>query len=176
MHLKAGRIRPLDAYAGHRLCRRPHCAPSGQKRTTYTTNAPRPEAGDGSRTHANSLEGCCATTTPRPQGSMDGEGFEPPKANASRFTVCPLWPLGNPSGVKCLSRQEESNPRPEVYKTPALPAELCRRYRPTARPDCRTPYWIVEHNYILKTQTVKEQLAKQCPVYPPALCLQTTPV
>src|ERR671937_2504502 len=21
-------------------------------------------------------------------------GFEPPKASASRFTVCPLWPLG----------------------------------------------------------------------------------
>jgi hypothetical protein len=21
-------------------------------------------------------------------------GFEPPKAYASRFTVCPLWPLG----------------------------------------------------------------------------------
>jgi hypothetical protein len=60
------------------------------------------------------------------KGWMDGEGFEPPKANASRFTVCPLWPLGNPSWDKCLSRQEESNPRPEVYKTPALPAELCR--------------------------------------------------
>lgn len=30
----------------------------------------RQQAGDGSRTHANSLEGCCATTTPRPQGSV----------------------------------------------------------------------------------------------------------
>ena len=25
---------------------------------------------------------------------MAGEGFEPSKAYASRFTVCPLWPLG----------------------------------------------------------------------------------
>ncbi len=26
-----------------------------------------------------------------------GGGFEPPKADADRFTVCSLWPLGNPS-------------------------------------------------------------------------------
>ena len=25
---------------------------------------------------------------------MGREGFEPPKAEANRFTVCPLWPLG----------------------------------------------------------------------------------
>ena len=28
---------------------------------------------------------------------VDGGGFEPPKQICSRFTVCPLWPLGNPS-------------------------------------------------------------------------------
>ena len=27
---------------------------------------------------------------------MGGEGFEPPKANAGRFTACILWPLGYP--------------------------------------------------------------------------------
>ena len=27
---------------------------------------------------------------------MGGEGFEPSKDIASRFTVCPLWPLGYP--------------------------------------------------------------------------------
>src|SRR5262245_6484239 len=35
-------------------------------------------------------------------------GFEPPKAYASRFTVCPLWPLGylpEPAGMRW-------NPRP----------------------------------------------------------------
>jgi hypothetical protein len=26
-----------------------------------------------------------------------GGGFEPPKADADRFTVCSLWPLGNPT-------------------------------------------------------------------------------
>ena len=26
-----------------------------------------------------------------------GGGFEPPKAIADRFTVCSLWPLGNPT-------------------------------------------------------------------------------
>ncbi len=29
---------------------------------------------------------------------VEGGGFEPPKAYAGRFTVCSLWPLGNPSG------------------------------------------------------------------------------
>ena len=29
---------------------------------------------------------------------MGEEGFEPPKAYASRFTVCPLWPLGYSPG------------------------------------------------------------------------------
>ena len=28
---------------------------------------------------------------------VEGGGFEPPKAYADRFTVCSLWPLGNPS-------------------------------------------------------------------------------
>ena len=28
---------------------------------------------------------------------VEGEGFEPSKAYAGRFTVCSLWPLGNPS-------------------------------------------------------------------------------
>ncbi len=45
------------------------------------------------------------------------EGF------ANRFTVCPLWPLGYLStfNSKNISHRRESNPRPEVYKTPALP-------------------------------------------------------
>jgi hypothetical protein len=28
---------------------------------------------------------------------VEGEGFEPSKRSRNRFTVCPLWPLGNPS-------------------------------------------------------------------------------
>ena len=63
-------------------------------------------------------------------------GFEPPKAYASRFTVCPLWPLGylpEPAGMamRNLSSKEafpqnwrwreDLNPRPTAYKAVALP-------------------------------------------------------
>src|SRR5581483_3050322 len=61
-------------------------------------------------------------------------GFEPLKAYASRFTVCPLWPLGYlPENRGMRSKtlaglvekswrwREESNPRPTAYKAVALP-------------------------------------------------------
>src|SRR5262249_54243922 len=75
-------------------------------------------------------------------------GFEPPKAFASRFTVCPLWPLGylamrtvDASRTRSAGRRpalvtnavracpdasrwswrRESNPRPAAYKAAALP-------------------------------------------------------
>ena len=62
-------------------------------------------------------------------------GFEPPKAYASRFTVCPLWPLGYlPERAGMAMRdlssnenvlnwrwREDSNPRPTAYKAVALP-------------------------------------------------------
>src|SRR5262245_60756699 len=55
-----------------------------------------------------SLEGWRSTAELFPQISASLEkvvgrgGFEPPKAIASRFTVCPLWPLGylpRPAGM-----------------------------------------------------------------------------
>ena len=52
---------------------------------------------------------------------MEGGGFEPPKAYADRFTVCSLWPLGNPS---IWSWRWDSNPQPADYKSAALPIEL----------------------------------------------------
>ena len=42
---------------------------------------------------------------------------------ASRFTVCPLWPLGN-SPMFNWSWWTDSNPRPADYKSAALPTEL----------------------------------------------------
>src|SRR2546426_7372675 len=57
-------------------------------------------------------------------------GFEPPKAYASRFTVCPLWPLGylpESAGThlatprKSWRWREDLNPRPTAYKAVALP-------------------------------------------------------
>jgi hypothetical protein len=74
--------------------------------------------------------GCYDVTFSLPYVSGEGrirtsEGF------ANRFTVCPLWPLGNLSTCNThallsiffqrSSHRRESNPRPEVYKTPALP-------------------------------------------------------
>ena len=40
---------------------------------------------------------------------------------ANRFTVCPLWPLGNSS---IWSWWTDLNPRPADYKSAALPTEL----------------------------------------------------
>ena len=42
---------------------------------------------------------------------------------ASRFTVCPLWPLGN-TPIFDWSWWTDSNPRPADYKSAALPTEL----------------------------------------------------
>ena len=36
---------------------------------------------------------------------VEGGGFEPPKSYDDRFTVCSLWPLGNPS---TLAEKSES--------------------------------------------------------------------
>ena len=41
----------------------------------------------------------------------------------NRFTVCPLWPLGN-TPTKKWSWWTDLNPRPADYKSAALPTEL----------------------------------------------------
>ncbi len=41
----------------------------------------------------------------------------------NRFTVCPLWPLGN-TPTKKWSWWTDLNPRPADYKSAALPPEL----------------------------------------------------
>src|SRR5215470_17361924 len=54
-----------------------------------------------------------------PSAMVGRGGFEPPKASASRFTVCPLWPLGYlPARTRSVTPQEywrwreDLNPRP----------------------------------------------------------------
>ena len=51
----------------------------------------------------------------------------------NRFTVCPLWPLGNSSifgyVMRWWSWWTDSNPRPADYKSAALPAELHQHIR-----------------------------------------------
>ena len=54
-------------------------------------------------------------------------GFGPPKSKDNRFTVCPLWPLGN-TPTKKWSWWTDLNPRPADYKSAALPAELHQRF------------------------------------------------
>ncbi len=121
-------------------------------------------AGEGSRTLANSLEGCCATTTPRPRRSLCGRHRHPLSTN-SKVVPNAQDPAGQLSwtgkdlnlrrhmpadlqsatfghsvtrpDTQQLSRQRDSNPRPEVYKTTALPTELCRHI-PPAWPADRT--------------------------------------
>ena len=43
------------------------------------------------------------------------------RSRSNRFTVCPLWPLGNSS---IWSWWTDLNPRPADYKSAALPTEL----------------------------------------------------
>ena len=51
-----------------------------------------------------------------------GEGWiRTIEARRNRFTVCPLWPLGN---LPIWSWWWDSNPRPADYKSAALPIEL----------------------------------------------------
>ena len=62
------------------------------------------------------------------------------EARSNRFTVCPLWPLGNSPillfSKKFLSYSEiewswwtDSNPRPADYKSAALPTELHQHFQ-----------------------------------------------
>ena len=84
------------------------------------------------------------------------------EGSASRFTVCPLWPLGKSPIVYNWSWWTDSNPRPADYKSAALPAELhqhlnrhccqpLRSYSAGFRPLC----------YNSKTGTVCQQLFLQ---------------
>ena len=46
------------------------------------------------------------------------------RSKCNRFTVCPLWPLGNSPKINLWSWWTDSNPRPADYKSAALPTEL----------------------------------------------------
>ena len=61
---------------------------------------------------------------------------------ASRFTVCPLWPLGN-SPMFNWSWWTDSNPRPADYKSAALPTEL-HQHSQGQQPSSSRPVIIAE--------------------------------
>ena len=61
----------------------------------------------------------------RPSGIFGGGWWiRTTEGVASRFTVCPLWPLGKSPIYEVWSWWTDSNPRPADYKSAALPAEL----------------------------------------------------
>ena len=64
----------------------------------------------------------------RPSGIFGGGWWiRTTEGVASRFTVCPLWPLGKSPIYEVWSWWTDSNPRPADYKSAALPAELHQR-------------------------------------------------
>ena len=56
---------------------------------------------------------------------VEGEGFEPSKAEPSDLQSDPFGHSGTPPRKWC--RHQESNSGPTDYKSVALPTELCRR-------------------------------------------------
>ena len=61
-----------------------------------------------------------------------GRWIRTTEVSDNRFTVCPLWPLGNSPIFSCCGKSRWSwwtdlNPRPADYKSAALPAELHQR-------------------------------------------------
>ena len=61
-----------------------------------------------------------------------GSWIRTSEVSDNRFTVCPLWPLGNSPIFSCCGKSRWSwwtdlNPRPADYKSAALPAELHQR-------------------------------------------------
>ena len=74
---------------------------------------------------------------------------------ASRFTVCPLWPLGKSPKYTMFnwSWWTDSNPRPADYKSAALPAELHQHltsepYYNRGFPECQQESSPTERNFI----------------------------
>ena len=49
------------------------------------------------------------------KSNVGGDGFEPPKAYASRFTVCPIWPLWYPPENSIF--QNNVHPRRGAFRT-----------------------------------------------------------
>ncbi len=81
-------------------------------------------------------------------------GFEPAKAYASGVTVRPIWPLWYlPSVVKCWSLRSDSNRRPAVYKTAALPTELLRQRRSKYAITDGASYYTMRHRGCQRTRT-----------------------
>src|SRR6266849_5541126 len=69
------------------------CAMPGTRVERETGFEPATPSLEGWRSTAELFPRTLPDIFPAP-GVVGRGGFEPPKASASRFTVCPLWPLG----------------------------------------------------------------------------------
>ena len=79
----------------------------------------------GSNSRPSAWKADALSTELLPHKKVGEDGFEPPKAYASRFTVCPIWPLWYSPGLSLataflLSLLSDSNQRPRDYKSRAL--------------------------------------------------------
>ena len=76
----------------------------------------------GSNSRPSAWKADALSTELLPHKKVGEDGFEPPKAYASRFTVCPIWPLWYSPGQSFdfLSLLSDSNQRPRDYKSRAL--------------------------------------------------------
>ena len=80
------------------------------------------------------------------------------EGKASRFTVCPLWPLGYSSvfswAEEGWSWWTDSNPRPADYKSAALPAELHQHssFRIHNDDDYNSRRWICQQVFQKRTK------------------------
>ena len=69
----------------------------------------------------------------------------------NRFTVCPLWPLGN-SSLFTWSWWTDSNPRPADYKSAALPTELHQRF---VKSSCLSDSFSIPHAGVFVNRFVR---------------------
>src|SRR5213593_3002098 len=67
---------------------------AGERLERETGFEPATPSLEGWRSTAELFPRSLPDIVPAPWGLVGRGGFEPPKASASRFTVCPLWPLG----------------------------------------------------------------------------------
>ena len=88
---------------------------------------------------------------------MVGGGFEPPKTYVDRFTVCSLWPLGNPTTLlqgfdhPCLIRKKN--------------VELLTRHGVFTEDELRSRYEIMLENYsktiMIEAETMTEMARRE---------------
>ncbi len=79
---------------------------------------------------------------------VEGEGFEPSKASAGRFTVCSLWPLGHPSTPARASARGRRNAGPLAGGPPGPARGLVPASDDRAGEGTRTPNHLITNEML----------------------------